>query len=366
MFDDITTPTLLLDETKCRSNMRRMAEKAQRLGLRLRPHLKTPQSVEVARWLRDYGVEAVTVSSFRMAAYFAEDGWEDITVAFPVNIREMATIKKLARRIRLNVTLENMESARALQGQLEQAVKVWVKINIGNERTGLSPEDSRRLDLLLDFLTQSGKLQFTGFLGHAGQSYGARGEAGISQAHQDSLAAMRSLREHYQERFPQLEISVGDTPTASVMKDFPGVDEIRPGNFLFYDLMQWQIGACTPGDIAVAMACPVVAKHPERSEIVLYGGAVHFSKDYLTFPDGTPFYGLAAEWNEEGWQLLQPKAYLRKLSQEHGILRAEGNLLDKVEIGSLMMVLPVHSCLTANLMKGYRLMDGRRVEMMQP
>ncbi len=364
MFDDITTPTLLLDEAVCRSNIRRMAEKARQCNLLLRPHMKTPQSVEVGRWLRDYGIEAITVSSFRMAEYFAADGWADITVAFPVNIREMGTIKRLSERIRLNVTVENVEGARALQEQLRQSVMVWVKINIGNNRTGLLPNDTARIDTLLDYLAKAGRLQFCGFMGHAGQSYADRGQAAIAQTHQTSLSAMQALRERYQARFPQLKISVGDTPTASVMDNFPGVDEIRPGNFLFYDLMQWQIGACSIQDIAVAMACPVVARHPDRSEIVLYGGAVHFSKDYLTFPDGKPFYGLAAKRGENGWELLHPKAYLRKLSQEHGVLWLPKDLIADIEIGSLMMVLPVHSCLTANLMKAYRLMDGRTIGMM--
>ena len=364
MFDDITTPTLLLDETVCRNNIRRMAEKARQCGIRLRPHMKTPQSVEVGRWLRDYGIDAITVSSFRMAEYFAADGWENITVAFPINIREMEAIKRLSLHIRLNVTLENLEGARALQELLDGSVRVWVKLNIGNNRTGLLPGDTARLDPLMDYLAQAEKLNFCGFIGHSGQSYADRGAAAIAETHQSSLQAMQSVRERYQSRFQQLEISVGDTPTASLMDEFPGVDELRPGNFLFYDLMQWQIGACSVHDIAVAMACPVVAKHPDRSEVVLYGGAIHFSKDYLTFPDAPPFYGLAAKRGENGWERLHPKAYLRKLSQEHGILRLSEELIDDIEIGSLMMILPIHSCLTANLMKGYRLMDGRRIGMM--
>jgi len=364
MLDDITTPTLLLDETVCRNNIRQMAEKARQCGVRLRPHMKTPQSIEVGRWLRDYGIDAITVSSFRMAEYFAEDGWEEITVAFPVNIREMEVIKRLSLRIRLNVTLENLEGARALQEQLDGSISVWVKLNIGNNRTGLLPGDTARLDPLMDYLAQAEKLDFCGFIGHAGQSYADRGAAAIAETHQSSLQAMQSVRERYQNRFPQLEISVGDTPTASVMDEFPGVDELRPGNFLFYDLMQWQIGACSVHDIAVAMACPVVAKHPDRSEVVLYGGAIHFSKDYLTFSDGTPFYGLAAKRGENGWVRLHPQTYLRKLSQEHGILRLPEDLIDDIEIGSLMMILPIHSCLTANLMQGYRLMNGRRIGMM--
>ncbi|MCO6477958.1 MAG: alanine racemase [Phaeodactylibacter sp.] len=365
MFDDITSPTLLLDAAKCRANIQRMVEKCRRLNLRLRPHLKTAQSHVVARWFRELGIEAITVSSFQMADYFAEDGWQDITVAFPVNIREMERINRLAGKAKLGVVVENTESVRALQAQLRHPVSVWAKIDIGNGRTGLLPEDSERIDALLDEVGRASNLRFSGFLSHAGQSYQARGKAAITEVHRQSLASMQLLRERYRQRFPSLQVSVGDTPTASVVQAFPGVDEIRPGNFVFYDLMQWQIGSCTPSDIAVAMACPVVAKHPARNEIILHGGAIHFSKDLLTFPNGTPYYGLAANWKGGAWEVMQPKAYLRGLSQEHGMLKCESALLERTSIGSLLLVLPVHSCLTADAMKKYRTLEGEWIRMME-
>ena len=58
--------------------------------------------------------------------------------------------------------------------------------------------------------------------------------------------------------------SIGDTPAMSVVDNFDVIDEIRPGNFVFYDVMQQNIGFCYFEDIAVALAVQVVAKHPER------------------------------------------------------------------------------------------------------
>ncbi|MEL6536712.1 MAG: alanine racemase, partial [Bacteroidota bacterium] len=79
--DTLSTPTLLIDEARVRANARRMLAKAQKHGLRLRPHFKTHQSLEVGRWLREEGVQHATVSSLTMARYFAPE-WNDITVAF--------------------------------------------------------------------------------------------------------------------------------------------------------------------------------------------------------------------------------------------------------------------------------------------
>lgn len=364
-FSDILVPTLLLDEERCRKNIRRMADKAQLLGITLRPHFKTPQSAAIGEWFREYGVEKITVSSLTMAAYFADQGWNDITVAFPINIRELASIQDLAARIQLGIVVESLESIQYLEAHLAQPVSAWIKINIGNNRTGIQPMDEVQLEALLLALHKTSQLRPAGFLGHAGQSYAARGQEAIAQVHRESLYKMYQLVQRYQGRFPNLKVSVGDTPTCSMMDSFPGAHELRPGNFLFYDLMQWQIGACQIDDIALVMACPVVAKNKTNCEITLYGGAIHFSKDQLFSPDGKAFYGLAARRIEDQWKLVEPFAYVKSLSQEHGILKTDTSYWEEIKIGDLAFIVPIHACLAANLMKSYRTLGGAHLSMMR-
>ena len=120
-YSAIVKPALIVDEQRARENIRRIAERAASSGVRYRPHFKTHQSTQVGRWFRDYGVNCITVSSLSMAAYFADDGWDDITVAFPVNVRESRLIGELAGRVRLNLlvldgyAVETLE--RILSGQ---------------------------------------------------------------------------------------------------------------------------------------------------------------------------------------------------------------------------------------------------------
>ncbi|TXB64427.1 alanine racemase [Phaeodactylibacter luteus] len=359
-FSWIETPTLLLDERICRRNIQRMAEKARKERIRLRPHFKTPQSLQVGQWFRDAGVHCATVSSLQMARYFADGGWSCLTVAFPVNLREIRSINELASRIRLGLTLEDAAVARRLGELLLHPVDIWVKIDIGNHRTGLRPNDTAAIRETVKAAEQHPLLQLKGFLSHAGQSYQARSQQEIAHVHEQSLSVVQALKQ----AFPGLQYSLGDTPTASVMSQFPSVDELRPGNFAFYDLMQWQTGACTIADIALALACPIVARHPERREVVLYGGAVHLSKDRLLLPDGSSYFGLPARRLEGKWELFPKGSYLSRLSQEHGILSCTPELFAELEIGSLVHILPVHSCLTANLMKGYRGLGGEYLDMM--
>jgi len=135
-------------------------------------------------------------------------------------------------------------------------------------------------------------------------------------------------------------------------------DEIRPGNFVFYDLKQERIGSCSEQEIAVAVACPVVAKHAERNEIVLYGGAVHLSKDSFVDQDGTQVFGRVALFEDDSWSSSLPDTFVSSLSQEHGIVRTTAEILSRVHVGDVLVILPVHSCLLAYLLQDYHTLDG--------
>ena len=315
----IRVPTLFLDPVRCKKNIAKMAAKARRNNVAFRPHVKTHQSLAVARWLKEEGVAKITVSSLKMAAYFAQE-WDDITVAFPTNILEIGTINTLASKIQLNLCVENVEVLEFLKNHLKAPVGIFLKMDIGYNRTGIAVDRFSLIDQLLSQMDQTPMLQFKGFLGHAGHSYQCRSKEAIEAVHQTSKEKFLILKSHYQEQYPELTLSYGDTPSCSVTEDFTGIDEIRPGNFIFYDLTQNIIGSNELDEIAVAMACPVVAKHPDRNEIVIYGGGVHLSKDRVEDPETGVIFGRIAEKKGSGWGACIPNMHLKSLSQEHGIV----------------------------------------------
>ncbi len=351
----------MLDKEKCLRNIDMMVDKAKRNNVRLRPHFKTHQSAQVGEWFRERGVEAITVSSLRMAQYFARHGWTDIMVAIPVNLREIDLVNKLASQVKLNLVAVNPETVEALEQQLVNPVHLWVKIDTGYHRTGLRPDDHSTLDQVMNAVKNSEKLNFTGFLAHDGHTYKQTEKEAILAIHNTTVNLLHLMRDRYLNSFPNLQLSIGDTPSCSVLETIKGVDEIRPGNYVFYDLTQQHIGSCTYEQIAVCMACPVIAKHPDRSEIILYGGSVHFSKDVLPQENG-PLFGRVVELTEKGWSLPVEGIQLVSLSQEHGVVRANAEQFKKYKIGDLMYILPVHSCLTADVMKSYLTLDGERLE----
>ena len=128
--------------------------------------------------------------------------------------------------------------------------------------------------------------------------------------------------------------------------------------------MQYKLGVCKLTDIAVRMVCPVIAVHSSRNEVVIYGGAIHFAKDSVTNVDGKQLYGRIIVRDDGNEILLDERNYLYALSQEHGILRITPKDLHWFKPGQLIEILPVHSCLTANLMGEFQTTEGEIIKMM--
>jgi D-serine deaminase-like pyridoxal phosphate-dependent protein len=347
---EIVRPTLLIKAELARENIRRMSSKAQRSGIIFRPHFKTHQSVRIGEWFRSEGVEQITVSSLPMATYFARHGWKDITVAFPVNIREKKLIQELARKIRLQLLVESEETTDFLAKNIKAPVKLWIKVDVGYHRSGIGWNDN---NTLLKLARQIRKTQHVleGLLTHAGHSYHVRGKNRLLEIYHESVQRLNHARDVLiSDGIAPLKISYGDTPTCSVVDQFHGIDEIRPGNFVFYDVMQMQIGSCTEAEISCAMVCPVVAKYPERQEVLIHGGAVHLSKEFLLDDKGQKIFGYLAGWDGKVWGPIIPDSWVSSLSQEHGVIKASPALMKDIKVGDLLAILPVHSCLAMDLM----------------
>jgi D-serine deaminase-like pyridoxal phosphate-dependent protein len=386
-MDWIKKPTLLLDKGKCLANIGMMAAKARQSGVIFRPHFKTHQSREVARWFRESGVTAITVSSVEMARYFADDGWNDITIAFPVNLRQIDEIRNLAETVSLNLLVTSSETTLQLSRLLSAAhpspianrsthIGLFAKIDTGYHRTGLDPSQAEEIASIIKTCESNPGLLFKGFLTHAGHTYHASTPAEIRKIHEHAIKTLATLKSHFANRLspiahlkspiahrPSLISSTGDTPSSSIVEDLTGADEIRPGNFVFYDVMQTLLGSCNATQIAVCLAAPVVAVHPERHEVIVHAGAIHLSKESVSM-DGRNMFGLITSLTPTGWSGPLEGCFVSSLSQEHGILKVAPEATNLFKPGDLAGILPVHSCLTAQAMQAYHYLDGSRIDHM--
>jgi len=328
----IIKPTMILDKKRVIRNIEKMACKTEAAGVRFRPHFKTHQSAEIGNWFKNFGVEAITVSSLDMALYFANHGWSDITVAFLVNMLEIEKINKLAGDIKLNLIVDSEEVVSTLNNSLKHRVGMWIKVDTGYHRTGVLWNDFERILSLARKIKDSTKLDFKGLLTHAGHSYYASSVDEIQRIHTETVARLSAVKEYLKTTgIEACEISVGDTPTCSVVNNFDGVDEIRPGNFVFYDLMQEKLSSCTEDEIAVAVACPVVGKYKHRNQVAVYGGSVHLSTASILDEQGRKIFGYLTSLENQTLGPVNRKAPVVSLTQEHGIIQADDRLFNEME-----------------------------------
>lgn len=345
--NSILKPTFVVSRKICERNIQKMAEKAKKSNCVLRPHFKTHQSAEVGKLFKAAGINKITVSSLSMAEYFASFGWNDILVAFVFNHRELANAKRLSSQINLHLLVDSVETVKFIANNISSELNLYIKIDTGNRRTGIDINDINLLDTLISEISKFNHLKLIGLLGHCGHTYFSKNKNEIIEIWNNTVTKLINLKYRYKALFPELIISLGDTPSCNLVDNFNGIDEVRPGNFVYNDLMQVNLNTCSYNDIAAVVACPVVSKNNSRNEIVIYGGAVHFSKDFIVDNNGNKIFGLVTNINN-GFVEPYENCYLISLTQEHGIIRCNNSLFEKTKIGDIVFIIPIHSCLTAN------------------
>jgi D-serine deaminase-like pyridoxal phosphate-dependent protein len=348
-FSHLNTPAFLVDKAVVQRNCDRMRLKAAASNVIFRPHVKTHKVPQVARMQHGGDNGPITVSTLAEAERFAAEGFSDITYAVPVAPEKLERATDLARRVeRLNLLIDSFEALQALE-ERGQPADVFLKVDCGYHRAGVDPDAASTIDLA-KAVAASKFVKLHGLLTHAGHSYNARTTGEIMAIAEQERSAVHRLCKRLG---GNLVRSVGSTPTMSVVRRFEDVDEVRPGNYVFYDAFQAAIGSCEAEDVAVSVLTTVVGSYPDRAALIVDAGALALSKDIGPDHVSPGFgFGLVCDLN------LRPLPMkLIALSQEHGKVSTQ----HFVPVGTRLRIVPNHSCLTAAMFDRYHVIRGREV-----
>jgi len=344
---DIDTPALLVDLDTMESNLRRVADYTRQHGLRLRPHTKTHKSPRIGRRQLDLGAAGLTVAKVGEAEVMLDAAPPDMLVAYPVIGRaKLQRLMAVARRARVTVSLDSLFAAQQLS-EAAQAARVTIGVlaetDVGLGRVGVSP-GADLLGLARGIERLAG-LSFEGIAFYPGHIKdngveGGKALAALGGLIQSMLADFR--REGIEVRI----VSGGSTPSLYRSHELPGLNEIRPGTYVYNDWNTVASGACTPEECAAAVLVTVVST-ARPGQIIVDGGSKTFSSDRLT--------GSGAE-STFGHVLEAPAAVFHKMNEEHGYVdvRECGR---KFAIGERLRIIPNHICVAVNL---HELMYGVR------
>jgi D-serine deaminase-like pyridoxal phosphate-dependent protein len=341
-------PKIFIDCNRAKANLKAVFEDVRFSGVTFRPHFKTHQSIGAGMWFRIAAIEKITVSSLPMAEYFAAGGWNDILIAIPLNPNHIAQYDALASKIKLHLLADNLEILSIALSQIKNPVSFYLKADAGYGRAGWPAENTKEFLKAIQMISQNDRHSFSGILSHFGNTYAVKSAKEITEINLSSITRLRVLKEFLETQTGMpCPLSIGDTPslphyTPEMLKN---ISELRPGNFVYYDMMQVALGTCRINQVAAALEADILSVYPDRNEVLVHAGAVHLSKEACPMPDGKPGFGALVRLNEDSIGEVIEGCFVDRLSQEHGILRVTPEFFKEFNMSDTVGILPVHSCL---------------------
>lgn len=352
---ELPTPSLILDEAIMLRNIERLDNRLAGLNVSGRPHLKTIKSVDAAkRVLRN--ASSATVATLKEAEVFAGAGVTDLLYNVGISPQKLPRVLSLrAKGCDLVVTLDSIAQASAVAAasrQAGEAIPALIEIDCDGHRSGLRPDDPAIVEI--GRILTDGGAELRGVVTHAGESYGARGEASLVEfAEQERRAVLTAVEILKRAGLACPVVSVGSTPTAHFARDLTGVTEVRAGVYVFFDLVQAGIGVCTLQDIALSVLTTVIGHQHERGWIMIDAGWMALSRDRGTASQAVD-QGYGVVCDIEG-RVLED-LIVAATTQEHGVIAvrpgSEAKLPD-LAVGEMLRILPNHACATAAQFDGY-------------
>ncbi len=348
---DLETPAIVVDLDVMERNISRMAEYCRSHNLRLRPHTKSHKIPELAKRQLDQSANGITVAKIGEAEVMLEAGITDMLIAYPiVGTGKAEKLADLATRADVSVSLDSVAVAEAISEAAKKRdarVGILVEMDVGFHRCGVTNEDEvlavARAVADLPGLEFKGLMFFPGHL-QVPEKERAELRAGVNDFLGASLAKLEDagLRVDV--------VSGGSTPTAREGHLFTGVNEIRPGMYIFNDRNMVSVGVASIEDCALSVITTVVSTSvPGRA--IVDAGSKTLSSDTHQVTGGKGF----------GMVKNDPDAEVERLSEEHGNLNIARSPR-AYRVGERLEIIPNHVCTTVNMHNRIYGVRGERVE----
>lgn len=361
---ELRTPCLILDEKKFRDHCNWMKDKCKRLGVNLRPHLKTGKSREVALCQMISQEGPATVSTLLEAENFFSWGVRDLIYAVGISPSKFSRAAELIKKgCRLKVILDNVETAKALSNFCEKShieIPVLIEIDCDGHRSGVKPV-SPDLIGIASALTDGAKL--VGVLTHAGDSYGCVGSKACRKAAENERDSIVLAANRLKEAGFNIEIiSVGSTPTATFAENWAGCTEVRCGVYCIGDLVMAGVGVYKLEDLALSLLVEVIGHQKEKGWVITDGGWMALSRDRGTASQAVDYgYGAVCDVNGK----ILDNLYVKLANQEHGVIvNRTGEAISPEDFpvgGTKLRILPNHACAMAAQHHSYHVVNDGKV-----
>jgi 3-hydroxy-D-aspartate aldolase len=351
---EIDTPALILDLDAFERNMKKMAQFADRAGVRLRPHAKTHRSATIALRQIEMGAVGQCCQKVGEAEALVRGGVRDVLVSNQVldigKLRRLAALAKSATVALCFDAVEQVDAASQAAQEFGVELGALVEIDMGMWRCGVAPGEAAAA--LAKHIDAAPGLKFLGLQAYEGKAQHVQEYADRAKAIEDAAAAVR-LSVAAVERLGLKCHTIAGGGTGTYM--FEGLSqlwtELQCGSYIFMD---GEYSGITGSDGAPY-------DEFEQSLFVLSTVMSVAGSGRAILDAGLKSYSL-----EKGFPKIHGRmdARLVAASDEHGTLALAPGVV--MPLGTKVKLAPSHCDPTVNLHDSYICVRNGHVEALWP
>jgi D-serine deaminase-like pyridoxal phosphate-dependent protein len=336
----------MVDYEKLLCNIHEMQRAANEAGVALRPHTKTHKCPDLAKLQLREGGSGICVQKLGEAEVMVGAGIEDVFITNEVvEPTKIERLVKLQEKAIVKVAVDAVENAQLISktaAATSLTVPVLIEVDSGLGRCGV-PFGRKAVKLAKELLSLKG-LKLEGLMTHEGHLYH------VKNKRRRIVLAQRAMK-RYVETASEIRkagidvpiVSCGSTPTATTVMHCAGITEIQPGNYVFYDLNQVELGAAKIDDCAQRVLSTVISV-PSPTRCVVDVGTKAFCHDLCRFP--------------KSLEALDIKPI--QIHEEHLTLKINPRRT-QFRVGDRIHFIPYHACTATNMHEEIQVIKGSEV-----
>ena len=331
---DLETPCLVVDLDILERNIERMQVHLSRNGIACRPHVKTHKIPAIAHLQMEAGATGITCQKLSEAEVMINAGLRDVLLAYNIiGVAKLRRLIRLAQQARIMVVADSSVTVDGLASAADEAgitLSVMVECDTGARRAGVqTPEEAVDLATRID---ASSSLDFAGLMTFKG---GAPDPDHVLSSGRYFEATISLLKDRGID--PRTVSSGGTVYAPLAWPDNPpfGVNECRPGVYVYNDCVKVSFGVAALDDCAMRVLATVVSR-PTSTRGIVDAGSKALANDGFQWVDGF------------GHVLELPDARIDRLSEEHGVLESLESRSSPA-IGDRVTIIPNYSNTVTNI-----------------
>lgn len=348
----LETPCLVVDVECARRNVTEMQNSADACKVLLRPHIKTHKMQLFAKMQIAAGAVGITCAKVSEAEVMADGGIDDIFIAYPMvgDFRIKRALALLPMLKRLILAVDSLTCAISLNDAAMEAgvtLEVRLEVDTGAKRTGVLRSHATELATQVAAMSN---LNLTGIYTFKSLLYRDKPTDDNNLAGTEEGELMEQIAADIRAAGVNIrDVSAGSTPTGIAVAATGKVTEIRPGTYIFKDLMLCKEHVGSIDEIAVRYYATVVSA-PDENYAVIDGGT-------KTFPTDVPI-GVAPMFYP-GYAAVEGRddLHLARMNEEHGIITGDTGKTG-LAVGQKIALLPIHVCTAINMQNTVYLLEN--------